>query len=91
MLQKANKVLCICSVILAMIQLGAAFLGQIQMLQIMPNIVFAGVCVSAVSWIAAQWKCDDAAIRTATIALVIFLVSEAICVIQMFLLLKILL
>ncbi len=89
MLQKANKVLCICSVLLAIVQLGAAFLGQL--LPIVPNLAFAGVCISAVSWIAAQWRCEDAASRTAAIALVIFLVSEAICVIQMFSLLKILL
>ncbi len=89
MLQKVNKGLCICSIILAIVQACAIFTSNL--LFITPVIVLAGVCISAASWIAAQWKRDDTAIRTATIALVIFLLSEAIWVIQMFSLLKILL
>ncbi len=89
MLQKVNKGLCICSIILAVIQAGAIFTSNI--LLITPVIVLAGVCMSTVSWIVAQWTYEDAAIRTATIALVIFLLSETIWGIQMFSLLKILL
>lgn len=82
MLRKVNWGLCIFSLVLTVIEIAAALMGQL--LLAFSYVVVAGVGVTAILWFAAQWQRDDSAIRAATIALAVFVLCLIICFIQMF-------
>lgn len=88
MLHKVNWGLCIFSVILAMMEILSVFTNSVLLMAVIPYIVVFGVALAAVLWFVAQWKCDDRAIRAATIALAVFVLCLGICFVQIFLLLK---
>lgn len=89
MLRKVNWGLCIFSLVLAIVEIVLALMGQ--MLPVFLYIVVAGVGLAAVLWFVAQWQRDDSAIRAAIIALAVFVLCLVLCFVQMFLLLKTLL
>ncbi len=87
MLRKVNWGLCIFSVVLAVLQILGMFLDSMLLPAAALYVVVPGVALAAVLWFVAQWKCDDSAVRAATIALGVFVLCLGLCFIQMFLLL----
>lgn len=81
MLKKINWCVCILAIVLAalsLLSLAAGDVGFVLAMAVLPKAATAGVCVSAVLWIAAWWQRSDAAARPAMIALVCFAVCTLV-------------
>ncbi len=81
MLKKLNWCICILSIVLSVLSLVSLVGGDMGLLlamAILPKTVTAGVCVSAVLWIVAWWRRDDAAARPAMIAVICLVVCTLI-------------
>nr|WP_297280228.1 hypothetical protein [uncultured Butyricicoccus sp.] len=87
MLKKFNWVVCGAAIVLAALEIVATLTGAAGMLlaaAMLPKAIMAGVCLSAVLWVVAQWKRDDGAARPAMLALVCFALCAIFWLIQLF-------
>lgn len=86
MLKKVNWAVCAAAILLAaleLISLAVGGAGLILAASVLPQVIIAGVCISAVL-IAAWWRRDDAAARPAMLAVACFAVSAVIWLVQVF-------
>ena len=87
MLKKVNWAVCAAAILLAaleLISLAVGGAGLILAASVLPQVIIAGVCTSAVLLIAAWWRRDDAAARPAMLAVACFAVSAVIWLVQVF-------
>lgn len=87
MLKKVNWAVCAAAILLAaleLISLAVGGAGLILATSVLPQVIIAGVCISAVLLIAAWWRRDDAAARPAMLAVACFAVSAVIWLVQVF-------
>lgn len=87
MLKKLNWAVCIIAILLAILELISLMIGVAGLVlaaSVLPQVIIAGVCISAVLLIAAWWRRDDAAARPAMLAVACFAVSAVIWLAQVF-------